>query len=396
MQRLLLVAALVSGWLLPSFASAQAQHVLFVELEGRGAAVAQRLIVEGLRERGLEVTETAPPDDLAAAAREAGAGAIVTGRVRSRRRQYQVTLQVRDATGGEQGGVRMRVRGAGGVSRLVDRLAGELELVPTAASPSAEPLADPGSDEAREAPPPVSEARPTESPPPAAPTDAEAFPVQALFQVGAGLRSRSVELLSPDGVDAAYRVEPYFELTARAEARFFDVAFVRASFGSSVGLTSEREDPRLGQLDTWFVRFRGDAGASWWIEDQVELGAALGIGWDRYELAFNELLPTAEYLHLRPAIVSGFRLLGRLLVLDAELGARFPFGVGQLESVYGRDHDVWGVDGLMRLHGLVEPGFTWAAEVGFRHYELTFRRPDGAVTGHDAGWHATAWVGWQI
>lgn len=393
MTRFLLTAGLL---LFPAFAQAQAQRVLLVELEGRGATVAQRMIADGLRERGLEVTEVGATDDLAAAATEARAGAIVTGRVRSRRRQYQVTLEVRDATGGEQGGVQMRVRGGRGVSRLIDRLVGELELVPTAASPTVPELGAPEIDAPSEEPARATERAAATAAEADAPPDRGGLPIEARFMLGAGVRSRGVELLSPDGVDAAYRVEPYFEIAARADARFFDVAFARVVFGTSAGLTSEREDPRLGQLDTWFVRLRADAGASYWIDDTVELGAALGVGWDRYELAFNELVPTAEYVHLRPAVVSAFRLVGRHLVLDAEVGLRFPFGVGELESVYGRDYDVLGVDGVLRFHGLVDPGFIWAAEVGFRHYGLTLRRPSGAVEGHDSGWHATGYVGWQL
>jgi hypothetical protein len=220
--------------------------------------------------------------------------------------------------------------------------------------------------------------------------------VRALVLVGAGARSRAIELLAPDGLDAAYRAEPYLELTVGAELRLFDIGFVRARFGSAVGLTSRREDPSLGTVDTSFMWVSADAGASAVLDDTVELGGAFGVGWDRYELAFNELVPTAEYLHLRPALIASVRLVGRALVLDAEGGVRIPLGVGALESVHGREHDVIGADITTRLRGVIAPGFAWALEAGFRRYWLTFTRPDGVVTGSDGGWHTTAWAGWEI
>ncbi|MCA9604314.1 MAG: hypothetical protein KC619_01885, partial [Myxococcales bacterium] len=220
--------------------------------------------------------------------------------------------------------------------------------------------------------------------------------VRAWLEVGAGVRSRAVELLAPDGVDAAYRAEPYFEVAARGGVRLFDVAFARIRFGTSVGLVSDREDPALGEVATQFVRLRGDVGASYWVDDTVELGAAFGLGWDRYELDFNELVPTAEYVHLRPAIVTGVRLVGRALVLDAEVGLRFPLGVGDLTALHGVDYQVIGLDGLLRVHGRVDPGFVWAIEGGVRRYWLTFDRPDGQVRGQDGGWQATAYAGWEL
>ncbi|MEZ4340231.1 MAG: hypothetical protein R3B82_26715 [Sandaracinaceae bacterium] len=201
---------------------------------------------------------------------------------------------------------------------------------------------------------------------------------------------------SPDRVDAAYRAEPTSKVAARGGVRLFDVAFARIRFGTSVRLVSDREDPALGEVATQFVRLRGDVGASYWVDDTVELGAAFGLGWDRYELDFNELVPTAEYVHLRPAIVTGVRLVGRALVLDAEVGLRFPLGVGDLTALHGVDYQVIGLDGLLRVHGRVDPGFIWAIEGGVRRYWLTFDRPDGQVRGQDGGWQATAYAGWEL
>ena len=222
------------------------------------------------------------------------------------------------------------------------------------------------------------------------------LPIHATVLIGAGVRTRVLELLSPDGVDSGYRAEPYFELAGRASARFFDILFVRAVFGSSVALESAREDPSLGSVETLFTRLQGDVGASYWIGDQIAVGVAFGVNWDRYQLTFNELVPTAEYLNLRPAFVSGFRLYKQYLVLEAEIGVRIPMTVGDLEALHGVDHDTLGLDGVMSLGGVIEPGITWSLEVGARHYWLEFDRADGRVTGFDAGWHATGYAGYTF
>lgn len=401
-SRLLAATAVVLGLLRPAPADAQASSVVIARLDGRNSAAARRVIQSGLEERGLTVTlaGTDPADDVEATARlaqGASAGAVIGGRAAARGRgQWVVELWVRDAMGGPQGEVSMRVRGRRGVSRLVTELAEALELVPTAASPTAEPASSPPEPDE----PDTGDAGTEPAARPPSPSDddePEAPTVSVWAMVGAGMRSRGIELLSPDGIDAAYRVEPYFEIAARAGARFLDILFVRASFGSSVALDSRREAPSLGNVDTHFYRLRGDVGASYWIDGDIELGGALGLGWDRYDLAFNELVPTAEYVHLRPAVIGGFRLIEQYVVLDAELGLRIPFGVGDLQSLHGVDYRVIGVDGVMRLHGVVDPGFTWAVEATFRHYDLLFRRGRAPnVDGHDAGWRATAYVGWQL
>jgi len=398
-------------------AEAQATSVAIAPLSGRGSGPARRAIGRALERDGLAVTmvDSDPGDDQGAAAELAAASDVdaVIGGTASRggNDRYRVRLWVRDRAGEPAGEVASVVRGRRGLARVVDELqevlqgvgsgsgsgddSGSGDVPPSEAQPAASEDPPAASDEP--APPVRDEPAPAPSRPrPPEVEDEEPFPITARILVGAGVRSRSVELLSPDGTDAGYLAEPYFEVAAHGEVRFFDVAFVRARFGSSVALESDREDPALGTVDTYFVRLRADVGASYWIADTVELGAAVGLGWDRYELSFNELLPTAEYVHVRPAIVSAVRLVDRALVLEAELGLRFPFGVGDLQALHGVDHTVIGLDGVMRVGGEIEPGFTWAVEGGARRYWLTFRRPDGDVTGFDGGWHALGYAGWSF
>lgn len=403
----------------PSSVDAQARHVVLLPLEGRRASTARDAIGAGLRERGLEVDLVEEvPADLGALARSRGADAVLGGTANVRGRNWRVRLFIRDATGADAGAVAMPVRGRGGVPRLLARLAAALERVSPAgsASESSSGVPSGGVESAsRTSSPrtpsadtePASSTSPTSASPNAAggdghssatPDDSDGAtdpPIRALVLVGAGVRSRAFELLSPDGLSAAYRAEPYFEVTARAEARFFDVAFVRAGFGTSIGLDSVSSSGSP-LADTLFLWLRADAGASVVIDDTVELGAAFGLGWDRYQMQFNEEVPTAEYLHLRPAFVSGFRFAGDALVLDAEIGVRIPFGVGDLESLYGVEHDVFGLDGVARLHGVIDPGFAWAIEAGARQYWLTFRSPGGDITARDSGWHATGYAGWRF
>lgn len=388
--------AVLSILLASSTALAQ-RRVALAPLEGGGARALERALEGELERRGYAVVRVtrAPEGDTDAAAlvREAEADALIEGRATvvgsRRRRQLVAALSVRDASGAVHERVDMRVRAAQTQS-VARRVASALDAAEAESpAPAPRPVEQGGAHR-----PPARAPRRSDRAGRA--RTPEVAPVRALVQVGAGARSRAIELLAPDGLDAAYRAEPYLELTVGAEVRLFDVGFVRARFGSAVGLTSRREDPSLGTVDTSFMWVSADAGASAVIDDTVELGGAFGVGWDRYELAFNELVPTAEYLHLRPALIASVRLVGRALVLDAEGGVRIPLGVGALESVHGREHDVIGADITTRLRGVIAPGFAWALEAGFRRYWLTFTRPDGVVTGSDGGWHTTAWAGWEI
>src|SRR5690606_23126336 len=262
--------------------------------EGSAGDATERAIERELEGRGLEIVEGSSEAD----ARVEGRAAFRGSR---RRRTARVRLEVRAASG-EVRTVQMRVR-ARQLARVGRRVASEVEALAPAPEELAPVVAAPAAPRAT----------PRPAPAPREP-QAERAPVQVLVQVGAGVRSRAVQLLAPDGLDAAYRAEPYFELTARAEARFFDIAFVRALFGSSAGLSSEREDPSLGTLESWFAWMRADAGASVLLGETVELGGAVGAGWDRYELAYNELVPTTEYVHLRIAALTSIRLIRELLV----------------------------------------------------------------------------------
>ncbi len=393
-------------------ASAQATRLVIAPLDGRGAGPARRAIRRALERRGYTVSlaDTDPGDDPGASAalvEASGAEALLGGRARGRGERWRFDLWIRDARGGAQGNVSMRVSGASGIRRLTARLHDALQSVPTSSSPRAdgsEPAraadagpADPvaaAAASARSSREPPSSARASRDAP-ASVRDDDPLPVRALVLVGAGVRSRSVEILSPDGVDAGYRAEPFFEVTAQAEARFFDIAFVRARVGSSAGLISYREDPSLQPVDTLFTWVRADAGASVRVGD-VALGAAFGVGWDRYELTFNELVPTAEYLHLRPAGLIAVHLVGRALVIEGEAGLRVPLGVGDLEALHGVAYSAVGADGSLRLRGRLDVGFAWSVELGARRYWLSFQRPDGEAVGTDGGWHATGYAGWEF
>ena len=376
------------------------------ELTGRNSPAARRVIRAGLEERGYRIVE------------RGDAQVVVAGSAAARGQRWTIRLTISDASGNERGTLATRVSGARGVTRMIGRLASAIDEAASGDAPPASQVEVPPVTIGTDVPAESTQTEPTETPvaegsspeppppapsppprrPPAAGNDAqtEAPLFGATVVVGAGVRSRGVEFLSPDGVDAAYRADVYFEIAARGEARLFDILFVRAWFGSSIALSSEREDPMLDQVRTHFYRLSGDVGARYLFDDTAGIGAAFGAGWDRYELSFNELVPTAEYVHLRPAIVSTFRFVGALFSLDAELGLRIPLGVGDLESLFGVEHDAIGVDGQARFYGVIEPGFTWAVEVGFRHYDLTFRRPGGDVTGVDRGWHATGFAGWTF
>jgi hypothetical protein len=214
--------------------------------------------------------------------------------------------------------------------------------------------------------------------------------------LGGGVRTRSVTLLAPDGADAGYAAPGFFELALGAEARFFDVVFLRAAATSSLGLRARQVEPGLAPLDSWFASASADLGARLTLDGAFELGLAAGVGLDRYALPFNEQVPTLSYAYLRPGALLAARIVDAALILEAEGGLRFSFTAGDLDALYGDDQTVRGFDVTLRLRGVVGPGLLWRVEAGYRAYALAVRTVDGTIEGRDAGYHAHAHAGWTF
>ncbi len=388
-------------------------------LTGRGHAEAAQRIEAAIARRGFVVVDggTVPDTDTdaAVAATRVGAVAVVGGEATERGSRWRFDLWVRDARGAELARVRRGGRGRRSLAAAAAELVVALgPLAPASAAPDGAASVDATQSASRAG------ARATASGTASAsggaarvtPADRDTRDPEATSRpsrrraarklirldatLGSGVRTRSVELIAPDGRDAGYAAPGYYEFALRVEARLLDLLFLRGALASSVGLSSTREDSSLPPVSTWFVNASADLGVRLKLGGGVELGAALGLGWDRYALEFNERVPTAEYVYVRPGVLFAARLAGRALVVEAELGLRLPWTVGDLDSLYGLDNSVHGVDGLLRLRGVISPGLLWSVEGGYRAYWLEFRESNGVMRGRDSGWSATGYVGWSF
>lgn len=199
-------------------------------------------------------------------------------------------------------------------------------------------------------------------------------------QVGVVPRSRETDITFQDSRHGRYSAW-YPELAARALVRPFnaDPSILRGLYGRfffahAVGLAS-RVDSTGQPVENTFFRLDFAAGLLFPLADIVDLGVEFGAGWDTYTLGRNPLLESAEYVYLRPAVVSRFRILRELLVIGAEVGLRPALGRGNF-SVYGNGGDTIGFDvggslgGGVALAGTI--GLTYALTIQYVNYWLSF------------------------
>lgn len=367
-------------------ASAQdAPRTAVAPFGGRGAGAVQRLVERALDERadvvdrgevrdaagraGVSGTDASGVSELA---RALGADLVVQGEVSGTRRAQRVTLVVRAADGAELArGSATNRRGRGGrpaferaVTEVFDRAASALPA-------------------RRPAEPEPAIAEPEPEPEPAPPAEAPADGL-ALVAITGGLsvrtRDAEIDLVAPG--TRRYASGAFPEIVLAVEARPFANEshlgrglFLHGSFAHSVGLGSTT----MGTGDavgTNFVRFALGAGWLAPLGEAAELGLGLAVGYDGYHLGPNVVLPSAEYVYLRPALRGRVRVLREALVIDAEIGYRGVVGLGDIGPSFGAEAGAHGVDvGLGvggNLYTISELGFTWAARFEWVGYFLSF------------------------
>ena len=383
------------------------QRVALAALSGRGHEDAATRLREALAAGAFVVVEDTAPiadevDAAAALCARLGVAAVLGGEAVRRGDRWRFDLFARDAAGAEWVRVRRPARGPRALAEAVDALVARLAALPPPVVATSVPPPETTN-------PDVSEAESERGTAPEAAAvrgdetisrdgdGSSAHRVVAFSAwLGAGMRTRTVTLIAPNGEDAGYAAPGFVELALGAEARFVDVLFVRGAASTSAGLRSRPAEPGRAPLDSWFASASVDLGARVTLDDAFELGLAAGVGWDRYALPFNEQVPTIAYAYVRPGALAAARVLGDTLVLEAEGGVRLPFAVGDLEALYGEDHVVRGFDVTLRLRGVVGPGLLWRVEGGYRAYSLAFRTVDGTFDGRDQGYHAHAHAGWTF
>ena len=363
--------------------------------------VSRRRVISAARRAGVEGTEPAGVPELAEAL---AADLVVQGQVSGSRRRQRVVLLVRGADGVElaraeaelrRGARGMRAFGSAVQAVFSEALAAREASLAPEPEPEPEPvpvMVDPEEEEEEE--------------PSDAPEDGLAI-FTAL--VGLSVRSRlgTVDLL--DGRQRRYESGPYPELALAVEARPLALdaglgrgLYLRGAFAHSVGLGSQSEDGTV-QVDTNFLRFGVDAGWLAPLGDIVELGVGLGFSYDGYFLGMNNVMPSAEYMGIRPALRGRVRFLQETLVLDFEVAYRAVLATGAIRDAFGAEGDSHGVDvGLQlggNLHLAAELGFTWAVRFDYIGYFHSFGGASTDVpgtSGEEVGLLGTFLVGWSF
>lgn len=347
-------------------------------------------------------------DGIADAASELGARVIIQGNVSGRGRRRRVVLTARDETGRQIGRAGGAMRG-GGVSRAVRSLLGEaLEGLPPEPEEPVEAVPEPIVDE-----------EPAGGIDEEAEVDGEERPLQERSpwlsaQVVLGIRTRDASVTLADTTNREWNARPvYAELGVRAELRPFasSTDLLRGLYGNfffanSVGLQSTRvsgctpTDADDCKIDTNFFRVAFAVGFLFPLVDILDLGVEFGAGWDVYNIETNDVLPSAEYVYLRPALRSRLRLVDELVGIDFEMGVRPVVSRGAIGYDQGGDttgFDVGGgLSGSIPLAGGV--GLTYGVEIAWVSYWLGYAEPEtpsamDATTGTDQGVRITFAVG---
>lgn len=412
-RRLSLVWAL-TGLILSIAAGAHAQGrvaVAVLPFSGPGATAARRMAIGALEtEPRVTVTDEGIAD---AAAERTGAGAsgargvdgfarqiqvrlVIQGQLTGRGARRRLALTARDASGADIASQSARVRGGAAGRRAI--AAALTALLDTA-------LASLPSDRPRERY--VTEAPPPPPPPPEEPASFGDDPAIFTVTLSAGLHARDATIHLNDDSVRTYNASPYFQLGGRMELRplahaqdYARGVYVYAEAGGAIGLSSRRADGT--SVSTSFYRLALSAGYLVPVGEIVEVGFGFGGGWDAFQLADNQAMPTVEYPYLRPALRARFRLVGETIVVSIEGGYRALLGREGLGSAFGAHGDSFGWDAGGGLSGALDFGLAYAVEAGFTQYQHTFDGGSGpgfigqGTRGTDGGYRFSLAVGYAF
>jgi hypothetical protein len=370
--RLLTLALVVFVSLTPALARADGPRVVVLPFEGAEAVSTRLVVYEALEAEGVELTSLAAAGEAARAARVRGLSRRRVGRV----------LAIADADAALQGRTtvaRDRVLVRLVLSTASGRVLYDREVAFEDARSAARALREALSHGASEPEPPpraaASSGAQNDTPPwergadPAPSTRAGASSTAQLpwlvAGIGASARMRDAAFEADDGtrfhrawyptIDLAAELRPFH--TARGLERGL---FVRAAFHHSVGLRSV--GPNDTVVDTAFWGLGGDAGLLVTVAEGWDLGFAVGLGVDAFELADTPatLVPTAVYGSLRPGLRLRTQLLDELVVLDIGASYRWIFDRGPIGAAFGRQGESHGFELGASLGGSVDVGFSWA------------------------------------
>lgn len=220
--------------------------------------------------------------------------------------------------------------------------------------------------------------------------------------MGARLEGRLARFETVDGNVHRYEVA-YPTLFGLIRARPFageagvERGFELRGFFSHAVALSSRNTLTDEPVETRFWRLSMDVSMMFEADPAVELGMAFGFGYDAYTFGEQSLVivPTAEYLHLRPSLRTRFQLVGEVAVLELEAGFRGVLSRGALSDHFGEGGDTVGFDAVARLGGSADVGISWGLEAGMLGY-VHFFDGDAATAAGSSGSDYALWLGAQV
>jgi hypothetical protein len=388
------------------------QRAVVLRFEGWRAEQARDAVVEALapeiqlvteeqavgtaRELGVDVST---PDGMAQVVQHLGITIVVAGSVEGRLRRAQTTVMMLDPTGNE-----LTRRTGPGPNRRQDR--DQIGAIAVEALQEARAVLQRQNQPPPPPPPEVVEPEPIERPPVAERPATSGWRPRQLVVLG-GLRVRTVGTYVDDGgsnvsffeadaypeIDLELAYRPWFDASNEVRGVFFGL-----QGGFSVGMSYLAASGDTRTMTS--LRFRFDVGYGHAVGDVVELAGTLGLGIEGVQLDNPDGFPSTLYTFLRPGLLARIQAAGELLAVEAGLGGRIGLDGGPLAGAYGPGLFFGGVDLVFGLTGRVEPGFTWAARVGYIHQALSFSGAGGSfgrgVGGVDEAVEGRFLVGWSI
>jgi len=416
LSRRVAVAALLAltAWAgaLATVARAQPPRAIVLRFDGPRADRARDAVVLALAPEVQLVTEeqavataanlgvdVSSPEGMATVIENLGIRLVVVGSVRGRGRRAETRITVIDPTGDE-----LAQRSAPSPRRAADREAiGEAAIeavrearaaLERARAPEPEPQPEPR--------PSMMAPRPPEQR-----QEPEAGWAPKQLVVYAGVRIRTVGSYIVDDTDLLhfFTSDAYPEIDLELALRPWPEApdalrgiFFGAQGSFSVGMAYV--DSLGATHGMTSLRFRFDLGYAHVFGDVFELAGMLGFGIEGVQLDQVDTFPSTLFSFLRPGVAGRLRLVPDFLIVEAGIGGRIGLDGGPLAATYGPGLFFGGVDVFLGVAGTVEPGFSWAARIGYVHHALELSGMGGTfatgVSGTDETIEGRFLLGWSI
>ena len=398
MTRIALALAVVG--IVSSFcaeATAQQRRGVVLEFSGRGGGVARNAVVSAASEE-LELVpqdeftsrasslgaDLDDPAGVAQVAQEMDVDLVIVGEVRGRRRRARTTIRIMDRDGNEVASEETASPpGRRGRQRLERAAARALEQAIAAVperAPEPEPvesaagggdLFGPGDDEI-----PPGDDEGFEDEEDDEPGERLAVPLLEAM-IGFGVRTRSATVTLDTGGERGYSAGLFPEISVRLMLRPFASSdgalrgvFLHAEAFHSIGLSSQ--DRETGEeIGSSALRIFAQLG--YLISaGSMEIGGALGVGYDAFLLDENTTMSSSKYTYLRPGAVLRVPLSDELVGLQIDAGLRVGLSTGGLTPMFAASASHFGYDAGAALYGNLESGLAYALRLGYVGYSLSF------------------------